>query len=82
MGLQHMWLPAGRAQTESDVARVAQGVMAVDLGRRNVVEPMLEAYRTAEREKQKMLETVAQFLGPDAGAGAGAGGRACPLVPY
>jgi hypothetical protein len=42
----------------------------------------LEAYRTCEREKQKMLETVAQFLGPDAGAAGGGGGRACPLVPY
>ena len=83
-GLDHLWLPNKRAETEADVTKVATGRLEVNVAKKNTTEPMLAAFRELERKKATLLQAVREFLpsgdghgnghGNDRGGGRGHGG--------
>lgn len=82
-GLDHLWLPTKRAETEADVSKVAAGRLAVDVAKKNTTAPMLLAFRELERNKATLVQAVREFLpggahgdggpGDDGGGGGGLG---------
>ena len=70
-GLDDMWLPHKRAESEADVSRVASGTMAVDVAKRNTAAPALAAFRELERRKHTLVAAVRAFTSGADGDGRG-----------
>ena len=60
-GLDDMWLPHKRAESEADVSRVANGMMTVDVAKKNTTAPALAAFRELERRKHTLVAAVRAF---------------------
>ena len=60
-GLDDMWLPHKRAETEADVNRVATGAMPVDVAKKNTTTAALAAFRELERRKHTLVDAVREF---------------------